>query len=131
MHPDQERPAVVDLDARLLARGSRPTVVVRGYVDLSTGPALAAAIDAAMSAGPRIELDLRETTFMDSAGVVVLLDAHLRLGQVPEAIVLFDPSPPVRRILELAAVEDRFAIVTSPRGLEDDRTDRSTSGDAR
>jgi anti-sigma B factor antagonist len=114
VHLDQGLPPVVGFDIRLVARSSRPTVVVRGYVDLSTSPTLAAALDAAMSAGRGIELDLRGTTFMDSAGVVALLDAHVRLGQVPEAIVLLDPSPAVRRILELAEVEGFFSVVTSP-----------------
>jgi anti-sigma B factor antagonist len=126
---DQERSPVAGFHARLVAQAPQPTVAVRGFVDLSTAPALAAAIDAAICAGPRIELDLRETTFMDSAGLVVLRDAHVRLGQVREAIVLVDPSPEVRRILELAGLADLFRIVTRPRRAGDDGSDSSTRRD--
>jgi anti-anti-sigma factor len=111
MRPDPEHPsAPTGFEARLVRQGARPTVVVRGDIDLTTGPELAAVLDDAMTVGPGIDLDLRHTTFIDSTGILVLVEAHARLGQAREAIVLHDPSPAVRRVLGYAGVEDLFTL---------------------
>jgi anti-anti-sigma factor len=47
---------------------------------------------------------------MDSAGVSALLSAYRHLGQVPEAIVLIEPSPAVRRVLALAGIASLFIL---------------------
>jgi anti-sigma B factor antagonist len=111
MRPDPEHASAArGFEARLVSQGARPTVVVRGDIDLTTGPELAAVLDVAMTAGTGIDLDLRHTTFIDSTGILVLVEAHVRLGQVREAIVLHDPSPAVRRVLGYAGVEDLFTL---------------------
>jgi anti-anti-sigma factor len=66
-----------------------------------------------MFRGPCIELDLRDVTFMDSAGLRVLEAVHLRLGQLPEAVILRDPTPAVQRLLHLAGMEGLFAVRTA------------------
>lgn len=102
----------VDLDVHVVDSGRRPTVVVRGDVDLSNVGQLTAALEKAMGmgGGSGIELDFGETTFMSSAGITALLAAHVRLGQIPEAIVLCDVSPAVRRVLDFAGVTHLFTV---------------------
>jgi anti-anti-sigma factor len=87
-------------------------VVVRGEVDLATAPAFRAALDDALDGAGRVEVDLRDTTFMDSCGLVVLVTAHRRLGQAREALVIRDPSPEVRRVMDIAGVSGLFDVRT-------------------
>lgn len=111
MRVDQDRDwAVVDFEARLTTSGTRPTVVVRGEVDQDTASTFAAIVDTAVRRGPVVVLDLRDLWFIDTTGLRVLIDAHLRLGQVPEAIVLRDPPPLLRRLLHIFGVEDLFTL---------------------
>lgn len=115
MRWDQERATgPVEFDVEVVEDGNRPVVILKGDLDLSTVGPFTAALDSAVAmcggAGGGIELDLRETTFMGSTGLTALIAAHQRLGQVPEAIVLRDPSPSVRRLLDLAGVEDLFTL---------------------
>ena len=129
MRPDQELPAS-SFDARVVHQGTRPTVVVRGDIDLTTGPELAAVLDVAMTPGRRLDLDLRHATFIDSTGVLVLVEAHMRLGQAREAIVLHDTSPAVRRVLGYAGVEDLFTFrSTDPPAPDVDGDDRPEGPD--
>jgi anti-sigma B factor antagonist len=104
--PSESGATVVDVD------GTR-RVVVRGEIDLTTAPQLTAAIDAAIDGASHVEVDFSNTTFMDSSGVAVLVDAYTHLGERRGAVVLRDPSPAVRRVLALGEVEDLFVIVTS------------------
>ena len=53
----------------------------------------------------RVEVDLRETSFMDSAGLAVLVDAYRRLDEVDEMLLVRDPQPAVRRVLAVSGVD--------------------------
>ena len=59
----------------------------------------------------RVELHLRDVTFMNSAGMAVLVQLQ-KLGQ-PRAvdIVLVEPPEPVTRPLQLAGLWHRFPVV--------------------
>jgi anti-sigma B factor antagonist len=110
-HPDQDiDPSPHDFRTRVIDGRPRPTVVVEGEIDLQTAPQFEAALAQAMDLGKRIQVDLSGTDFMDSAGVSALLAAYRRLGQVPEAIVLIEPSPSVRRVLTLAGIASLFTL---------------------
>lgn len=114
MRSDQDpAPTPSEFGARVVSDGARPTVVVHGEIDLSNVDQFAAAVDAALGTGSSLELDLENTTFMDSTGLEVLVAAHIRLGQIPEAIVLRDPSPALRRLLQVSGV-DRLVTVRPP-----------------
>jgi anti-sigma B factor antagonist len=90
--------------AEVIYRDGAPVVVVRGEVDLATAPALRAALDEAVKASGRVEVDLRDTSFMDSCGLHALAAVHTRLGQAHEALVIRDPSPEVRLVLEISGL---------------------------
>src|SRR5260370_10385313 len=64
------------------------TVVVRGDIDPSTCPRLWAVMEQAMLLSPRLVLDLAAATYVDAAGVGLILRAHRRLGQIKEALVI-------------------------------------------
>lgn len=97
-------------------------VTVAGEIDLLTAPQLTAALDELVRTTTRhIAIDLSETTFMDSAGVHVLLQAHQRAGRHLAAICA--PGP-VLRTLELLGLTEPLRVVPS---LEEYRLRRSGS----
>jgi anti-anti-sigma factor len=102
--------------AEVIYRDGTPVVVVRGEVDLSTAPALRAALDEAVNGSGRVEVDLRDTTFMDSCGVHALAAVHQRLGQAHEALVIRDPSPEVRLVLKVSGLAALFDVRTDSDG---------------
>ena len=99
--------------AEVIYRDGAAVVVVRGDVDLATAASFRAALDAAVDGCGRVEVDLRDTTFMDSTGLAALLAVHTRLGHARETVVIHDPSPPVRLVLDTSGIT----------GLVDVRTD--------
>lgn len=113
--PEPTDPEATAVEVRRRGDGSCVVVVV-GEIDLHWAPRLAAAIDDAAADGSSVEVDFSNTTFIDSSGLSALVDAYTRLGQIPEAIVLRDPSPAVTRILSLGGVENLFTVRTSDPG---------------
>jgi len=93
-----------DFLAEISRRDGTVAVFVSGEIDMASAPEFRGALDDAIAVSDRLEVDLSATTFMDSSGLAVLLDAHQQLtGQ--GAFVLRDPSPAVRRLLHVAALE--------------------------
>ena len=114
MIPDQDRGlAPASFDARVVLEDGRPVVVVQGEVDLATGEQFEAVLAQAVADGPRITVDLRDVTFLDSTGLVALVIAHNHLGQVPEAIVLRDAQPQVCKVLAISGIERFFTLETT------------------
>jgi anti-anti-sigma factor len=97
--------------AQVIRRRGAAVVVVRGEVDVATAPAFRAALDDALAGSGRVEVDLRDTTFMDSTGLAALLAAHRRHGQA-HALVLRDPSPAVRLVLDISGVAELVDVRT-------------------
>jgi anti-anti-sigma factor len=114
MRSDQEheRPAL-DFATRIVIVRDCPRVIVQGDIDLDVVADFQQALRQACDGATRIEVDLSDATFMDSTGLVILLEAHNHLGQIPEAVVLHKPSPAVQRVLDLAGVTDLFTVHTT------------------
>jgi anti-sigma B factor antagonist len=92
--------------------GSAPwsgaVVRVAGEVDCSTVPAMRAAFDQAWGDGKdELLVDLSGTTFMDCAGLTVLLQARSAWGG---RLTLYRPPRSLRRILHALDMDDAFAI---------------------
>jgi anti-anti-sigma factor len=87
-------------------------VIVRGELDMETGPRAEEELRRAEADGPpTLVLDLREVTFFDSTGLQLVLDADVRAREEGRRFVLAlgaDGEP--RRVLELAEVIDRLAL---------------------
>ena len=82
----------------------KAVVMVRGEVDMATSEEFRRALDAAVQQHGRVMIDLGETTFMDSTGLAVLVDAHLRLGEAREAIVVRNAPARIRRLFDITGV---------------------------
>jgi anti-sigma B factor antagonist len=86
--------------------GAQAVVVLRGEVDIATTPAFDAAIAALI--GPDIVLDLSSVTFMGSSGLATLLRASRRASELGGSMVLRSPSRPVRDLLMMTHLTERF-----------------------
>src|SRR4051812_11626830 len=92
--------------------GDTATVVMRGEFDLAATHDAARAVEEAENAGPRIvALDLSGLTFMDSTGLEIVLRAARRAFDDGRRLVVQRPSPYVRRLLELTAIDQSLDIV--------------------
>jgi anti-sigma B factor antagonist len=82
-------------------------VVARGEIDMVTAPRLAAAIDM----GPCLGVDMSDVSFLDVSGLRVLLDAARRNRAAGRRFAVIRPSPMIRRLLELTAIDQSVDIV--------------------
>jgi anti-anti-sigma factor len=90
-------------------------VQVSGELDVLTAPRLAAHLDRFVRTGSgSVVADLRETVFMDSAGLYVLLNAQRRLARQSRRFAVVAPPGPVRRVIELSRVQSVLGVVSTP-----------------
>jgi anti-sigma B factor antagonist len=87
------------------------TVVVTGELDLATAPELARALDEHGDA-ELLLVDLTATTFIDSTGVRMLIEADRRSVASGALLVIMAGEGPVRRVLELCELDGRLAVVS-------------------
>jgi anti-anti-sigma factor len=91
-----------------------PGVLVHGEVDVDTAPQLTAVLDASIreSRGAFV-VDLCGVAFLDSSGVHALLRARALLGREERQLVLLCPSGLVRRLFEVAGIDDLLVLFDS------------------
>src|SRR4051812_1934727 len=90
--------------------GDGVTVAVGGELDMSAVPDVAGRLAEAIETGSgTVTVDLAEVTFIDSAGLVVLVTARGRLAG-DRRLVVARPSWCVRRLFDLAGVSQLFAV---------------------
>ena len=85
---------------------------IGGEVDASTAPTLTEALATQRPdiAGKHLVVDLSEIGFMDSSGLVALLDARSRLAAVGGVLILRRPSRCVVRLLDITHLRRTFRI---------------------
>ncbi|MET9119136.1 STAS domain-containing protein [Streptomyces longwoodensis] len=76
-----------------------------GEIDHDTAQTLRQALDVTSIAQPRIVVDLRQVTFMDSAGVHILFAAHQAVSEAGGWIRLAAPTSAVQRVLHLVGID--------------------------
>ncbi len=86
-------------------------VRVTGELDMATAPQLAEMLGRAQESSPRLVLDLRQVTFIDSAGVHVILTANVRAIAAGRRLVLVRGPSQVDRVLVVAPASDALEIV--------------------
>jgi len=86
-------------------------VAVTGELDLLSAPQLRTALAALARANPRhIAIDLIQTTFMDSAGVHVLVDA---CNRARGHLAVICAEGPVRQVIEVLGLMEALNVVSS------------------
>jgi anti-anti-sigma factor len=86
-------------------------ILVRGELDMETGPRLAEEIRSVEADRPAVlVLDLREVSFFDSTGLQLVLDADVRAREEGRRFVVLPGEGEPMRVLELAEVADRLQL---------------------
>ncbi len=97
------------LHVRVGQEGERRVVALAGELDLANAATAEAELDAALTAGSAVVVDMRKLEFIDSTGIALLVGIIGRDSD--SAAVSFLPSefPAVKRVLELTGVAERMA----------------------
>jgi len=86
-------------------------IIVRGELDMETGPRLDEEIRGVEAEGPAVlVLDLRGVSFFDSTGLQLVLDADVRAREEGRRFVVLPGDGEPLRVLELADVADRLQL---------------------
>jgi len=94
----------------------RPALTVRGEVDISTSPQLAAAAESLLDASPgALVIDLTPTQFLDSSGARTLVAVARRAAaaDVELHVVVPNGNRPVRLPIELLQLDRVVPVVAS------------------
>src|SRR6478736_5254944 len=82
---------------------------VQGILDTTWADHLTAAIDEVIRGqSHRLLVNLKEVTYLSSAGISVLLKAHAQFQRFHGFFGVCDPSPHVRQVLKLTGLEKRL-----------------------
>ena len=104
-------------DVESTSIAGRPALTVRGELDLETAPQFAAAVDAALAAGPRaLVVDLTPTTFLDSSGArqIALTARQAIAAGVVFHVIAPRSNGPVRLTVDLLELGAFVPIVGEP-----------------
>lgn len=102
-------PAGPFLDASLSTSDGRKTVLLTGEVDLSNVAGLEVILrDARAGWSGEVVIDLSDLTFIDSAGITLLLSLSMEENGATPHYAFANPSAPVRRVLDIAGITDRL-----------------------
>jgi anti-anti-sigma factor len=89
----------VDLELSVSHSDGIVVVRARGEIDIASSPQLGRALLA--FDGRPVVLDLSRVSFLDAAGIAVVVQTDRRLRERGARLVLRDPAPLVRRLLEI------------------------------
>ena len=94
-------------------------VAIHGEVDVAAVPALERALEAAIetSAGGFV-VDLSGVEFMDSSGLLAVLNARGLLASEDRALAVVCPAGPVQQLLEVAGVSQLLVVCDSREDAE-------------
>ena len=83
------------------------TIVLVGEFDMSCAAHFWASVSEALATNPQsVTVEARGLTFIDSAGLQALLRARAAAGEVGAAFRVREPSPTLRRVVELTGTLD-------------------------
>ena len=88
------------------------TIAVTGELDMSTADRLVTTVTDALSgdADGRLSVDLSGVGFCDSAGIRALVRLRKVADQAGLSLELLNPTPVVRRVLELSGLVDHLNV---------------------
>ncbi|MFG3207329.1 STAS domain-containing protein [Streptomyces sp. NPDC048192] len=88
-----------------ITTGCIHVVTPAGEIDHHTGDTLRQALDTCDAAQPRIVVDMRQVTFMDSSGINILIAAHRHLTDAGGWLRLAAPTESVLRTMRIVGVD--------------------------
>jgi anti-sigma B factor antagonist len=91
----------------LVATSDPHWLIAAGEIDMLTAPELAAALESGSYEG----VDLRRVSFLDVSGLRVLLNAARSAQAEGRRFAVANPSPMIRRLLSLTAIDQTVDVV--------------------
>jgi stage II sporulation protein AA (anti-sigma F factor antagonist) len=89
-----------------------PTMALTGEVDMASVPIVHERLgEIAEKVRGDLVVDLGLVTFLDSAGLSFLVTAHQQLESQGGRLVVFAPTPQVRRLFDLSALSSYLVIM--------------------
>lgn len=114
MHRTTQRPSAAAFRIEVRPERDHVVVVAAGELDLATADVLETEVAELFERGvTAVTVDLRRLTFMDSSGLRLLIRLDERARTDGCAFALRDGEGPVRRLLELTRLQERFTMVQS------------------
>ena len=102
-------------NVRCESRDGAVVVIAAGEIDLATSPHLRAELLKPEAQAPKIVLDLRQVTFIDSSGLGVIVGQQKRSQEEGQAFsIAVDGASAVQRILDLSGLIKILDVVTDP-----------------
>ncbi len=100
-------------------RLSTKIIQVTGEIDMKSAPRLREKLRRTLDQKPQaVMLKLSDVTYMDSAGVAVLVEAHQWAKRERIIFTLADPSPAARAVIEMARLMKFFVVTGDVDGAE-------------
>ncbi|SFO91548.1 stage II sporulation protein AA (anti-sigma F factor antagonist) [Amycolatopsis arida] len=102
---------------RITSTGEVSVVLtVSGEVDLATAGEVTDAIEAALRAPgtESVEVNLTEVSFLDSSGLRALVAGQKRAEEAGKRLVVSDPQPQVRKVMEITGLSEVLTAEGSP-----------------
>lgn len=96
-------------------------VTIAGEVDLATSETLAVLAGKHLAGGTRMVLDCSQITFLDSMGLLTLLELRSQAASMDARLALASPSDPVLRVLEISGTTAGFDILHDFHAVSDHR----------
>ena len=127
-HPDPSAQVDHGLAVTRTAVPGGVRVAFAGELDLLSVPTAVDALRDGHRHADDVILDLRELTFMDAAGLAVVVNAGHRARRAGRRFVIHVRSPAVRRLLMLARVERTLEIVDDDTTMTLEHTVNGASG---
>jgi anti-anti-sigma factor len=90
--------------------GLRSRIAAGGEIDLAVTDRLWEELDLHVTPGRVVVLDCAGVAFIDSMGLRVLIKAAQKAAEVGAEFQLREPTPAVRRVLDLSGVSEVFGI---------------------
>ena len=90
--------------------GGTDVVAPTGDIDIATAPEVRRVM-LANAGGRRIVLDLRGVTFMDTSGLLLLVEGRRRALAEGGQFAIVDGPPAVRRVIEVAGLDSKLEHV--------------------
>ena len=87
---------------------------LRGELDLATVPIVQREMRQAKGFHDLVVIDLRQVSFMDSAGLQLLLSLQKRMRERGGSLLVVQGSRQVRRLFELTGIIDQLQLIDDP-----------------
>ena len=107
------------LETEIRSVGTHALVILAGELDVSSVGLLYQQLAALSAEGIcHVSLNMAEVTFVDSAGLSVLVSAHKRVESMNGELIIFSPSAQLRKLFEICSLDSYLNI--RPNGPEAD-----------